>query len=707
MKKYILLFACMLFGLISCQKEIEPADPYVQFPIKSLVVVMDGANDDITAKPKVNDDGSLSNILSLPTFKDWTSFTVKTLILAGPDMTASIEEGKKYAFDENDSYEFTLTDGGAESKFVLWLDYPREPEPEPETDEYKWLVIKGPDGVLADGKIHEDASTKLMRTEPANAQCSTYEAYADLTRYSSASLGLASEDKSAGLEYAGNENLSASYFSVTMTDKAFDGDVLNTAGPSAAYDGVYKLNFDDKTKEFSALKTNWTINGTSTENIAKTMTWDAEKRVFTLQAELKAGIFKFITEPVASGDPKVLYGQGAGMGGLSTSGESIAVAADAEYVITLDLFSTPYKYTLEKVGGDTPGPAGAYMYVITYRDYAEANASSPRLFDPDGDGVYEGHVCLDQDVRNGMPIALVNESLANYYSSRKVATVPEGGYAEMTFYEGTYLGTYLDPNGAYCPWGQWAYSNGVWMIRYDSATMDCFIIQTDWHVNGTATGNTDVAMTYSAADNTWSITGEFAAGDFKFVTLPGDGVTGADSGEGTPLPDKKNLVYGFSTEGVLVENGSAISIAEAGTYTIKLDLRDPAGYKYAVLKDGEEPGPDPDADFVYVVFKGDGNEGQTTPESPKLYEISENIFSGDIDLTGHSWQNLGIVLSDLSKGFEHEHTAALPADTFTVVMTEKEVIGGACNTGGPWGDWNGTYSMTFNLNTKELTVTKK
>ena len=721
MKKYIFTLACMLLALLSCQKESWPEDPYVHFPIKSLVVTLDAASDEVTAKPKVNADGSLNDTLALPTFKDWTSATVKTLILADDNMTASIAEGDKVAFDENDSYRFTVNDGSAETEYVLWLDYPREPEPLPETDGYKWFVIKGDSGgTLADGTVHDDASPKLNRTEPANTQCNTYEAYVDLAGYSGDAIGLADADKSAGYHYAEGASSSASYFEGELTEIAFSDGVLPVEGPAAAWDGVYKLNFDGATNTFSALKTVWTVNGTATGNTPQYLTWDSENKVFTLTMELTAGIFRFVTEPVDPSDPRVVYGQGAGLNGLSTSGESIQVTSDGEYVITLDLMSNPYKYTLEKVGGDEPGPAGAYMWVTVYN--TEPSPTVPRIYDAEGDGVYEGHFSLKGIGRGpGNPILLLNEALTNYYSAdaQNLATVPVGGYAQMQFAEGVYPG-YIDGNGAYCPWGDWWAGNAVWFVRYDSADMSCFIMQTDWYVNGTATGGSPVAMTWSESEKTWSITGEFEAGDFRFETQVAEGVEGAPDGEidgntGRPLSETEQIIYGMESDGVLVEGGGAISIPSAGTYTITLDLNDPSAYSYTVSdgEGGDEPGPGPDADYVYVVYKGSGgplaNGGMVVADSPKLYETSSGsgVYSGDVDMTGYAWCNVGIVTSDLSRGFDHEHAAALDPNTFTITMTEKPVTGGTLNTGGPWGDWNGAYSMTFNINTLELTVTKK
>lgn len=721
MKKYIFTLACMLLALLSCQKESWPEDPYVHFPIKSLVVTLDAASDEVTAKPKVNADGSLNDTLALPTFKDWASATIKTLILADDNMTASIAEGDKVAFDENDSYRFTVNDGSTETEYVLWLDYPRE-EPIVTTDEYKWLVIKGSSGgALADGAVHDDASPMLNRTEPANTQCNTYEAYVDLTGYSGDAIGLADADKSAGFHYADGASSSASWFEGELAEIAFSDGVLPIEGPAAAWNGVYKLNFDGATNIFSALKTVWTVNGTATGNIPQYLTWDSENKVFTLTMELTAGIFRFVTEPVGASDPRVVYGQGAGLNGLSTSGESIQVASDGEYVITLDLMSNPYKYTLEKVGGDEPGPAGAYMWVTIYNQ--DPTATTPRIFDPESDGIYEGHMSLAGIGRgDGNPLLLINEALTNYYSSnaQNLATVPVGGYAQMQFYEGTYLG-WIDGNGEYCPWGEWSSGNGVWFVRYDSSDMSCFIMQTDWYVKGSATGNAPQAMAYSASDKTWSITGEFEAGEFRFETQVAEGVEGAPMGEvegnaGRPLAETEQLIYGMESDGVLVEDGNAISIPSAGTYTITLDLNDPSAYSYSVSDGeggGEDPGTDPDADYVYVVYKGSGgplaNGGMVVADSPKLYETSSGsgVYSGDVDMTGYAWCNVGIVTSDLSRGFDHEHAAALDPATFTVTMTEKQVTGGTLNTAGPWGDWNGVYSMIFNINTLELTVTKK
>ncbi|MVN75276.1 SusF/SusE family outer membrane protein [Hymenobacter sp. HMF4947] len=80
-----------------------------------------------------------------------------------------------------------------------------------------------------------------------------------------------------------------------------------------------------------------------------------------------------------------------------------------------------------------------------------------------------------------------------------------------------------------------------------------------WSIIGPAgvDWNTDVALTYNCDTKTYDYVGKLNAGDFKF-RLNND--WGTNYGSST------------STGGALVSNGSNITVATAGTYTIKLDL---------------------------------------------------------------------------------------------------------------------------------------
>lgn len=80
-----------------------------------------------------------------------------------------------------------------------------------------------------------------------------------------------------------------------------------------------------------------------------------------------------------------------------------------------------------------------------------------------------------------------------------------------------------------------------------------------WSLYGTATGNTDIALTYSSTTRLWSATVALSAGSFVFR---------ADNAN--------TLYYGdLKANKTLDKSGDPINVATAGTYTISMDFTKP------------------------------------------------------------------------------------------------------------------------------------
>lgn len=124
----------------------------------------------------------------------------------------------------------------------------------------------------------------------------------------------------------------------------------------------------------------------------------------------------------------------------------------------------------------------------------------------------------------------------------------------------------LDPNGADIA----IPAAGYYRIKADINALTYSFMKTDWGLIGDATPNgwdSDQNMTYSMDTKTWSITLDLAAGSIKFRAN-----------------DDWALNYGDNGfDGTLEEGGENIPIAEAGNYTIVLNL-EVAGYAYEVKK---------------------------------------------------------------------------------------------------------------------------
>lgn len=111
---------------------------------------------------------------------------------------------------------------------------------------------------------------------------------------------------------------------------------------------------------------------------------------------------------------------------------------------------------------------------------------------------------------------------------------------------------------------------GYYRIKADINALTYSFMKTDWGLIGSATPggwDSDTNMTYSMDTKTWSVTLNLVAGDIKFRAN-----------------DAWDLNYGDNNfDGTMEEGGANIPVAEAGNYTIVLNL-EVAGYEYSVTK---------------------------------------------------------------------------------------------------------------------------
>ncbi len=124
----------------------------------------------------------------------------------------------------------------------------------------------------------------------------------------------------------------------------------------------------------------------------------------------------------------------------------------------------------------------------------------------------------------------------------------------------------LDKNGADIP----IPSAGYYRIKADIKALTYSFLKTDWGLIGDATPggwDNDTNMTYDSATKTWKVTLALKVGKIKFRAN-----------------DAWDLNYGDNGfDGSLEEGGADIPVAEAGNYTVTLNL-EVAGYAYEVKK---------------------------------------------------------------------------------------------------------------------------
>ena len=110
--------------------------------------------------------------------------------------------------------------------------------------------------------------------------------------------------------------------------------------------GYYKFNVDVTALTYKAVKTDWGLIGSSVPpydwSADVNMTYDAVAGVWTITADLVAGVIKFR----ANDGWDLNYGSNNANGICDAGGSDIPIAADGNYTITLDLNGPLYRYTI-------------------------------------------------------------------------------------------------------------------------------------------------------------------------------------------------------------------------------------------------------------------------------------------------------------------------------------------------------------------------
>ena len=108
--------------------------------------------------------------------------------------------------------------------------------------------------------------------------------------------------------------------------------------------GYFKFNCDLNAKTYSFLKTAWAISGDFNSWADTPLTYDINKRTWSVTTNLTTGGLKF----KLVGSWNLNYGDNNANGKLQPNGSNIAVTAAGNYTVTLDLSGAIYKYTLVK-----------------------------------------------------------------------------------------------------------------------------------------------------------------------------------------------------------------------------------------------------------------------------------------------------------------------------------------------------------------------
>lgn len=347
MKKNIFLLFVLL-GILavgaSCSNEEYPANPTIVSPISTLILSVEGM--DYVAVPRLKEDKTLDNVLTLEVRKASTKAVVKAIVLADVGTEVNIAQGDEVTFESN-RLALTLKRGMETESYYVEMVYNAPP--------FMYFTKTSDYGPEGERYYVDPVKSQRIASIDYNDK---FEGYIDLTATNWDNIGLVASDLSSYYDFSGGANGSSCSFDMVKKESAggntfaCDGPWGNWASdngnPEITSPGVWKVNFDAATHKMTLLHTQWAVTGSAISSL-KTMAYSSDTRTWSLKTDLSAGTLKFTTIAVSEGDPVIVYGASEGLSRLSEEGTGIQIESAGNYTITLDLSQPPYyDYSIER-----------------------------------------------------------------------------------------------------------------------------------------------------------------------------------------------------------------------------------------------------------------------------------------------------------------------------------------------------------------------
>lgn len=185
-------------------------------------------------------------------------------------------------------------------------------------------------------------------------------------------------------------------------------------------------------------------------------------------------------------------------------------------------------------------------------------ANAATIVSKEDNGIYEGYLYLPEGGTNEFKLYAQPDWSPDSYGTLEDSVITKANYA------GANLA---------------APSAGYYLLSVNMNDSTFFLMDTDWGIIGDAAPNgwdSSTEMTFDEETETWSLTTDLNVGALKFRAN-----------------NAWTLDFGVDAEGELIYanhpaleyvDRTAISIAEAGNYTITLDLSNPSDYSYSIEK---------------------------------------------------------------------------------------------------------------------------
>jgi hypothetical protein len=343
-------------------------------------------------------------------------------------------------------------------------------------------------------------------------------------------------------------------------------------GMSASEPGYYrfKVNTQDLTYEMYRVTSFGSI-GTATSgrwDNSTPMTYDANSGVWSVTTDLVSGALKFR----ANNAWDVNYGpedSNALAGKLITTDGAITIAEAGNYTVTLDFTKShaghQYQYTVVK-NAVVPTPAKLWIpggFQTSGGNPGESDALVIYALPDSDDKIFEGYFTIPS--ATWIKFTTAADWGHTNYGSMGDAVIQDGTTSGSLTDDGTAPG--IDVSAA-----------GYYKIVVNTADLTYSLTKIDsWGLIGSATpGSWDnsTPMVYDATTKKWSKTVDLVNGALKFRA---NNAWSVNYG-----PEDSN-----SFTGMLIQTDASITINDAGSYTVTIDLSRstaPFAYTYTVTK---------------------------------------------------------------------------------------------------------------------------
>lgn len=238
--------------------------------------------------------------------------------------------------------------------------------------------------------------------------------------------------------------------------------------------------------------------------------------------------------------------------------------ADVHMTVNTSADVRSWSYTI--IEGEEPGGGESGYPECLYAIYSwdsgwpteTASGNAAILRSTGTDGAYTGYFSSGTSAGSGFDYFILSDAS---FSNITPGTLNENRYGTK---DGSTLSLKTSANESDQIYGCWLPDGlGLYRIEADLASMSYTLEYLGSAQVRTASG-TSTAMAFNTSDYTWEATCTFAAGDTFSIVL-GD------------------YTYG-GPDGTLSEEGSAITVTEAGSYLVSVDLKDYSSLTYTLTR---------------------------------------------------------------------------------------------------------------------------